>query len=56
MPKLAAVVSNSLPLWIAAGRSDQRLPRIRPSMDVHMWQITYGFIELLRASGTVIHP
>ena len=44
MPKLAAVVSNSRPLLMPAGRSAQRWLRIRPSIVVHMWQMTYGFI------------
>jgi hypothetical protein len=41
------VVSNSFPLLIHPGTFGQRLLRIRPSIVVHMWQMTYGFIDHL---------
>src|SRR5579864_2203133 len=46
IPKLAAVVSNSLALSPTRGSRPQRSPRIFPSMLVHMWQMTYGLILL----------
>jgi len=40
IPKLSAVLSNSVELSFPPGSFGQRSPRMRPSMVVHMWQMT----------------
>ena len=42
----SAVLSKSSALFFRPGSAGQRLPRMRPSMVVHTWQMTYGFMAL----------
>ena len=49
MPKLLAVLSYRLAALLRPGSRGQRSVRILPSMVVHMWQTTQGFIASMPA-------
>jgi len=40
IPKLSAVLSNRSDAFVRPGSFGQRSTRMRPSMVVHMWQMT----------------
>src|SRR5207245_9779606 len=57
IPKLSAVLSNSSPGSVPRGNRGHRLLRMRPSMVVHMWQMTYGFLAAHHgAQGSAARP
>src|SRR5213595_1519212 len=55
MPKLAAVVSKRSAEPLGPGILPQRLPRILPSMVVHMWQMTWGRMRCSVTDGLMIN-
>ena len=51
MPKLLAVLSYRLAALLRPGSRGQQSVRILPSMVVHMWQTTQGFIASMPAAA-----